>query len=42
MATGFRNLNIYIPREIFDNFYYRSEEIGLLINCMIQNSEKYK
>ena len=52
MATGFRNLTAYkkafalafnyIPKEIFDDFNKRSEEIGRLLNHMIQNPEKYK
>ncbi len=52
MATGFRNLTVYkkafalvcdyIPKEIFDDFNKRSEEIGRLLNHMIQNPEKYK
>ncbi len=32
----------YIPKEIFNNFNKRSEEIGRLLNHMIQNPEKYK
>ncbi|MBA7555587.1 hypothetical protein ES705_48258 [subsurface metagenome] len=32
----------YIPKEIFDDFNKRSEEIGRLLNHMIQNPEKYK
>jgi hypothetical protein len=32
----------YITKEIFDNFNERSEEIGRLLNHMIQNPEKYK
>ncbi len=42
MATGFRNLTVYkkafaltceyIPKEIFDDFNKRSEEIGRLLN----------
>ena len=32
----------YIPKEIFDDFNIRSEEIGRLLNHMIQNPEKYK
>ena len=52
MATGFRNLTVYkkafalsceyIPKEIFDVFNKRSEEIGRLLNHMNQNPEKYK
>ena len=42
MATGFRNLTVFIPKEIFDDFNKRSEEIGRLLNHMIQNPEKYK
>jgi four helix bundle protein len=32
----------YISKEIFDTFSERSEEIGRLLNHMIQNPEKYK
>jgi len=32
----------YIPKEIFDDFNKQSEEIGRLLNHMIQNPEKYK
>jgi len=32
----------YIPKEIFDDLNKRSEEIGRLLNYMIQNPEKYK
>lgn len=32
----------YISKEIFDDFNKRSEEIGRLLNHMIQNPEKYK
>ena len=32
----------YIPKDIFDDFNNRSEEIGRLLNHMIQNPEKYK
>lgn len=32
----------YISKEIFDDFNERSEEIGQLLNHMIQNPEKYK
>ncbi|GAI98053.1 unnamed protein product [marine sediment metagenome] len=32
----------YIPKEIIDDFNKRSEEIGRLLNHMIQNPEKYK
>jgi len=52
MATGFRHLTVYkkafalaceyIPKEIFDDFTKLSEEIGRLLNHMIQNPEKYK
>ena len=34
--------NEYIPKEIFNDFNKRSEEIGRLLNHMIQNPEKYK
>ncbi len=42
MAIGFRNLTVYKPKEILDDFNKRSEEIGRLLNHMIQNPEKYK
>lgn len=32
----------YITKEIFDDFNKRSEEIGRLLNHMIQYPEKYK
>ena len=32
----------YISKEIFDDFNNRSEEIGRLLNHMIQNPTKYK
>ena len=32
----------YISKEVYDDFNERSEEIGPLLNHMIQNSEKYK
>ncbi|MDP3642706.1 MAG: four helix bundle protein [Bacteroidota bacterium] len=32
----------YITKEIFEDFNERSEEIGRLLNHMIQNPEKYK
>jgi four helix bundle protein len=32
----------YIQEEIFDNLNKRSEEIGRLLNHMIQKPEKYK
>ena len=32
----------YITQETFDDFNDRSEEIGRLLNHMIQNPEKYK
>ena len=38
MVTGFRNLNVYTPREFFDDFNNRSEEIGLLLNCIPDKS----
>ncbi len=44
MATGFRNLTVYKKAFAlaFDDFNKRSEEIGRLLNHMIQNPEKYK
>ena len=32
----------YISKEVFDDFNNRSEEIGRLLNHMIQNPKKYK
>ena len=32
----------YIPKLTYDDFNERSEEIGRLLNHMIQNPEKYK
>ena len=32
----------YTPKEVFDDFIKRSEEIGRLLNHMIQNPERYK
>ena len=39
MATGFRNLTVYIPKEIFDDFNKRSEEIERLFNHIPDKSE---
>ncbi len=38
MATRFKNLTSHI---FFDDFNKRSEEIGRLLNHIIQNHEKY-
>ena len=32
MVTGFRNITVYIPKEIIDDFSKRSEEIGRLLH----------
>jgi hypothetical protein len=40
MASGFRNLTVY--KRKFDDFNNQSEEIGRLLNHMIQKPEKYK
>jgi len=32
----------YIPKEVVDDFNKRAEEVGRLLNHMIQNPEKYK
>ncbi len=32
----------YITKEVFDDFNERSEEVGRLLNHMIENPEKYK
>ena len=39
MATGFRNLTVYIPKEIFNDFNKRHEEIGRLHNHIPDKSE---
>ena len=39
MATGFRNLTVYIQKVFFDDFNKRSEEIGRLLNHIPDNRD---
>jgi len=42
MATGFKNLTVYMPKEIFYDLNKLSEEIRRLFNHIIQNLKKYR